>query len=137
VPVPIFREPLLPALAVPVLSTSSPLTPNSPALEVVIAIDPLVVTVLYPDFNVTNPPVVEVVVPAFIFIKPPWPLFPDPTVMVTEPPLPRVADPEPMKTFPLFPLLEVPVLNITRPLTPLLPALADCNRRLPDVDTEL
>jgi len=40
-PVPMYKAPVLPKLAVPVLNTNRPLTPDSPALAVVINIAPL------------------------------------------------------------------------------------------------
>ena len=126
----------------PVLNTSVPLAPDSPAFDVCSDMAPLELIVLTPLRTVTDPPKDAEdppVFPAVMDTTPPLPLPPDPTDKKIEPPRPDGArpeptytdplspccslDPEPTYTEPLGPVLDVPVLNITAPLTPRLPAL--------------
>jgi hypothetical protein len=86
VPDPIYRAPLVPKLALPVLKISKPLTPVIPALAVWISMSPLDVETLYPVVKATRPPVAIVavdseVVPAESISSPPELLSPEPTTM--------------------------------------------------------
>jgi hypothetical protein len=117
--------PLLPRVALPVLTTTIPLTPLKPALAVVMVNEPDENEPLVPVAIVTKPPVAPLDIPAVMETWPPIPQSPDPTVIEIAPPRPLPdVDPEPTMILPLFPLAEVPVLNTSIPLIPLTPALA-------------
>ena len=79
VPDPMYSAPLLPALALPVLSTSVPLTPALPAFDVCKSNAPLLVDTPNPLVIDTRPPVNDDEVPADNTMLPPEPLLPDPT----------------------------------------------------------
>jgi hypothetical protein len=117
-----YKAPLFPVPAVPVLNTNWPLTPAVPALAVMSNKAPLVFRPT-PDTTDKRPPLSDDEVPADNTNSPPAPLSPDPTVTYTAPPRPDVADPVPMYNTPLLPLLAMPVLNTNWPLTPDEPAL--------------
>lgn len=121
---PIEMEPVVPELDVPELNKSRPLTPLCPALEVRIAMAPLVLAIPWPLDTPTEPPVATVLWPAEIVRRPPAPLLPLPTEILSAPPLPPVEAPDPIEIEPVVPELEVPELNCRYPLTPLSPAFA-------------
>lgn len=130
-PDPTYNAPLLPTLALPVLSTNMPLTPVLPAFDVCTRIAPLLAAVPNPLLTDTIPPVCNADTPADKIIWPPDPLLPEPTVMESTPPRPRTEDPDPIYSAPLFPELELPVLNTKVPLTPAVPAFDVCTSNDP------
>ena len=73
-PVPIDIDPDAPDDEVPVLNTSSPLTPLLPAFDVRTMSEPLDFAVPYPDSNEIVPPVLDADLPAYTFINPPLPV---------------------------------------------------------------
>jgi hypothetical protein len=93
-PVIISRAPEVPALVVPVLKTSAPLTPDVPELTDWTTIDPLDVSCPYPVAIEMDPPVAEVDRPESRVISPPEPVSPLPTEIIISPPFPAVAIPE-------------------------------------------
>ena len=131
-----YKEPLTPELAVPVLRTKIPLTPKEPAFPVCKSNEPLLDEVPSPLVIVTMPPVAVEEVPADSTILPPDPLSPDPEEIRTEPPAPELAPPDPIYIAPLFPALELPVLSTNMPLTPEEPALTVCTSNAPLLDVE-
>jgi hypothetical protein len=136
-PVAIVIDPPSPTLDVPVLNTTSPLTPDLPELDVANNNDPLELDVEYPDFTSIWPPERSDDVPADITTDPPDPLFPDPTVRDSMPPAPDLADPDPKYSDPESPELDVPVLRTNSPLTPEDPAFVDIISIFPLVDAML
>jgi hypothetical protein len=78
--------PLLPKLAVPVLITTTPLTPDIPAFAVDISIDPLDDIDPNPDTIEIFPPTLDDDLPDTTDISPPLPLSPDPTLTYIRPP---------------------------------------------------
>jgi hypothetical protein len=124
-------EPLAPALVVPDVNDSDPLTPTVPAFALLTEREPLEVATPSPLFKVSAPPVCELLEPDARVKVPPTPMSPLPTAMVTIPPVPPVAAPLPMKTEPLTPELLVPEANNTEPLTPAVPAFPDIMERAP------
>jgi len=135
-PDPMYKDPLLPRLAVPELNTSKPLTPLVPAFAVRSLRAPLLDVEPEPVATIKPPPVATVLSPAKSFNPPPDPLDPLPTATKMEPPRPPDDNPDPMYKAPLLPLLAVPELNTNRPLTPLVPALAVRILKAPLLDLE-
>jgi len=78
-PDPTYTAPLSPTLAVPVLSTNKPLTPDVPEFAVLNNNDPLVDEDPYPLTKETRPPADDELTPADSTISPPVPLLPEPT----------------------------------------------------------
>ena len=110
--------PLLEPTAVPELNCNLPLLPATPAFELKITIDPLLLAVPSPLAIFATPPVCTELRPAHIRISPELPLVPLPTLTTRPPARPAVADPEPMKMSPELPESEVPELKISAPLEP-------------------
>jgi hypothetical protein len=88
-----YKAPLFPLLADPVLITTAPLTPLVPALEVLKCNDPLAPQELAPVKIEIPPPVCTELNPADNVIAPPDPLLPLPTEITTDPPRPPTAEP--------------------------------------------
>jgi len=130
-PDPRYNEPLLPVLALPVLSTNKPLTPAVPAFRDRRITSPLLVEELKPPTKDSKPPLDDPDAPADMTTCPPLPLFPEPTVKYNEPPRPEAAVPEPKYMAPLLPLLALPVLSTRYPLTPESPPSAVLNSNDP------
>jgi hypothetical protein len=104
-PDPMYTDPLVPDVLVPVLNISLPLAPFVPALAVLIVMAPLVVCVPEPLAMLTRPPVPAVWAPPLTDTFPPVPEAPRPTVT---------------EMSPLGPPVAAPVLNVAEPLVPLL-----------------
>jgi hypothetical protein len=132
------KDPDVPALAVPVLTCTDPLTPADPAFAVSTTKLPLDVFVPRPVITLNIPPdAASVVSPAATDISPPTPVFPDPTFITKLPAFPLTASPVVNENDPLSPPVDAPVLNLNPPLTPFDPAFGVVNVNAPDdVDSE-
>lgn len=130
-PDPIYMAPLLPEVALPVLSTKMPLTPAVPAFAVCMSSAPLLDAVPNPLLIDTMPPVAVNDVPAESVMLPPETVSASPTDTYTSPPRPELAVPDRMNNAPLFPELEVPVARVNVPLTPEVAAFAVCTSMAP------
>jgi hypothetical protein len=119
-----MMAPELPDEVVPVLNTSAPLAPDTPAFALRTLTIPELVAVPSPVPALMVPPVFTVLRLALTSTNPPDPLVPLPTVMSTAPLRPLVDAPLPRTKAPEFPELVVPVLNTSIPLTPDAPVFA-------------
>ena len=111
-----------PALVMPVVTLTDPLTPAVSASEDCKVKAPLLVPVPLPDEIETEPPVAVVLVPALTTSLPPAPVFPLPTTTLMLPPAPLVASPELTTTEPDEPLFDLPLRIVIAPLVPSEPA---------------
>jgi hypothetical protein len=121
-PVTIDKAPDAPLLVVPDWKAKPPLTPDTPALNVLSAIEPLDVAIPDPDARETAPPVRTVLIPAIDTRSPPAFAVPVPTLIMISPPFPPVAAPVDTAMKPLVPELVVPVVKLSIPLVPAVPA---------------
>jgi hypothetical protein len=114
--------PVEPLLEVPEKKFMAPLTPETPAFDVLITIAPLEVDTPPPVYIEITPPVKTFASPADVRIFPAiaWLIS---TEKDMSPPLPCVAKPVLSWKAPLDPLLAVPVVNKIAPLIPSSPAL--------------
>ena len=115
--------PEVPELVVPDVKLKIPLTPFTPAFRVAKTIDPVLLSLPFPEDIETEPPVCKVFDPDTNFGFPAMSVFDFPTVMYMLPPLPCVDAPVDILIVPLAPLLVVPEKKVKSPLTPLTPPL--------------
>ena len=125
----------LPAAVLPVLNTTTPLSPSvvSPVVRRIAPLEPLLPPLAVrtlkaplaearpnPVMRETAPPVLaaSVASPAAIVTLPPTALSPRPTITLTLPPAPELAWPDRSITWPVEPHTLLPVANESEPEMP-------------------